>query len=190
MDSSKIAVKFFVKDASALDGHAFVPVFHQWIQTHALADHLLIDVADYRHVESGPGTVLVAHEANISTDSGGNRLGLLYARKQPVAGDLAERLRVVFRSALQAVSLLESAPSLAGKIQFRTDDAILRINDRLHAPNTAETFAAIRPTLEAFLTSLYGGPVKLSHRPDAETVFEVRLNAHHSPAVNDLLKRL
>src|SRR5882757_7269132 len=102
MDSSKLAVKFFATDASALHAEVFVPIFHKWIQTRALPDHLLIDVADYKHVPSGPGTVLVAHEANLSTDQADNRLGLLYARKQPIAGDLTERLRVTFRSALQA----------------------------------------------------------------------------------------
>ena len=37
-------------------------------RTHAVPDHLLIDVADYAHVPNGPGTVLVAHEANIHID--------------------------------------------------------------------------------------------------------------------------
>ena len=114
MDSSKLAVKFFVKDASAIEAGAFVPVFHSWIQKHAVADHLLIDVADYKHVQSGPGTVLVAHEANFSTDAGENRLGLLYVRKTPLPGDFSERLKVTFRAALQAAQLLEREPSLAG----------------------------------------------------------------------------
>src|SRR5437879_4183837 len=118
MDSSKQAVKFFLRDASAIKADAFVPVFHSWIQSRALEDHLLIDVADYKHVKSGPGTVLVAHEANLSMDSAGGRLGLLYARKQPIEGGLAERLAVTFRSALRAARLLEEDPRLAGKIQF------------------------------------------------------------------------
>src|SRR5258706_13193320 len=80
MDSSKLAVKFFATDASALHAEVFVPIFHKWIQTRALPDHLLIDVADYKHVPAGPGTVLVAHEANLSIDQADNRLGLLYAR--------------------------------------------------------------------------------------------------------------
>ena len=190
MDSSKLAVKFFLTDASSFDQHALVPLFHQWIQTHALADHLLIDVADYRHVRSGPGTVLVAHEANLSADSAENRPGLLYARKTPIEGDFADRLRVVFRAALQAVSLLETASSLEGKVRFRTDNPIFRINDRLFAPNTAETFAEIRPALEAFLAGLYGGPVKLAHRPHSETVFELSVTASSSPPVWELLNRL
>ena len=190
MHSSKLAIKFFLNDDSSFDHHTLVPLFHQWIQTHAIADHLLIDVADYRHVQSGPGTVLVAHEANLSTDAAENRPGLLYARKTPVEGDFSDRLRVVFRAALQAIQLLEAAPSLAAKTRFRMDNPIFRINDRLFAPNTTETFAEIRPALEAFLTKLYGGPVKLSHQSNAETLFEVQMTAPNSPSANDLLQRL
>lgn len=188
MDSSKLAIKFFAKDASSVATDAFVPAFHKWIQNHALADHLLIDVADYKHVVTGPGTVLVAHEANLSTDTADNRLGLLYARKAPIDGDLAARLRAVFRSALQACQLLEQDPAI--QIRFRTDDPLLRVNDRLLAPNTAETFNDVRPTLEAFLTKLYGGPAKLSHTANEEGLFEVAIAAASSPTVAELLKRL
>jgi hypothetical protein len=190
MDSSKLAIKLFVKDGSTVDGHSFVPVFHRWIQTHALPNHMLIDVADYRHVQSGPGTVLVSHEANLSTDSDHGRLGLLYARKTPIEGNLEARLREVFHSALLAASLLEAEPSLEGKIQFRTDDVLFRINDRLLAPNTAETFNAIAPAVEAFCKALYGMPVQLTHNQDDELPFEIAIHAGESPSITDLLKRL
>ena len=190
MESSKLAVKFFAKDAAGVDPKAFGLLFHQWIQTHALAEHLLIDVADYHHVPCGPGTVLVAHEANLSTDSADNRLGLLYARKQPIDGDLTVRLQTVFRAALTAAALMEQATLLEGRVQFRTDNPVLRVNDRLLAPNTAETFNAVKPALQAFLTKLYKGPVQLEHRPNDETVFEVQITAPVSPSVGELVGRL
>ena len=187
MDSSKLAVKFFVKDASGIAADAFVPIFHSWIQEHAIADHLLIDVADYKHVRNGPGTVLVAHEANFSSDSADGRLGLLYTRKQPLPGDLTERIAATFRAALAAARLLEQVPSLAGKLHFATDQAIFRINDRLAAPNTAETFEQIRPALAAFLADLYGGSVTLHQTANAEKLFEIRITARSSPSAESLL---
>ena len=63
--------------------------------THSIPDHLLIDVADYEHVPNGPGTVLVSHEANIHLDLADGRPGLLYIRKQPLKGDLRERIRAL-----------------------------------------------------------------------------------------------
>ena len=86
MDTHKIIVKFFVEDASRIRGEQFVPIFHAWIQQQAIPEHLLIDVADYQHVYGGPGTVLVAHEANFSMDREEGRLGLMYTRKQPASG--------------------------------------------------------------------------------------------------------
>jgi hypothetical protein len=188
MDSSKLSVKFFAKDGSAVKAEAFVPVFHKWIQTHALPDHLLIDVADYKHVHTGPGTVLVAHEANLSTDAAENRMGLLYVRKTPIEGNLVAKLEAVFRAALTACQLLEQEPSIG--ISFRTDNPLFCIHDRLLAPNSARTFAAVRPELESFLTKLYRAPVKLAHLVDDETLFQVAITAPSSPGVGELLKRL
>ena len=50
MDSSKLAFKFFLENPAALKPGEVVPVFHNFIQTHSIPDHLLIDVADYEHV--------------------------------------------------------------------------------------------------------------------------------------------
>src|SRR5687768_4040738 len=160
MDSHKLSVKFFADGATGLPGDAFVKVFQAWIRDQSLPGHLLIDVADYAHVPGGPGTVLVAHEANIHLDHDENRPGVLYLRKQPVAGatSLRERLATVFRATLQAGLKLETDPAL-GAIRVRTDEAVFRIHDRLLAPNTEATFAAVNPELQAFLADLYQGDV-------------------------------
>src|SRR5258707_522581 len=76
MTSHKIAVKFFIENPAAPAGSELVPVFHSWIQTHAVADHLPIDVADYQHVKDGPGTLLITHEANFSLDGDDAALNL------------------------------------------------------------------------------------------------------------------
>src|SRR5437763_17059232 len=107
MDSSKLVVKFYADDSSDITADEVVPVFRSWIQEHALADHVLIDVADYSHVPDGPGAVLVAHEANIYFDRFDKRLGLRYSRKRPLEGSFSDRLRLLFRAALRACELLE-----------------------------------------------------------------------------------
>jgi hypothetical protein len=162
MESSKVSFKLFIAEPAALPADQLVPVFHSWIQTHAIKDHLLIDVADYSHVRNGPGIVLVAHEANISLDSRGGRLGLTYQRKQPIPGTLAERIRSAFQASIQAASLLSD------RATFRTDEVEFRICDRLHAPNTAETFNTVKPDLLAVFPG-----ARLEHRPSATELFEV-----------------
>src|SRR3954463_16777801 len=117
METHKIIVKFFVEDASRIRGEQFVPIFHSWIQQQAIPEHLLIDVADYQHVSGGPGTGLVAHEANFLTDREEGKLGLMYARKQPAPGDFLARLKLAFRFCLQGCARLETDAHL----KFKTD---------------------------------------------------------------------
>src|SRR5258706_8490650 len=153
METHKIIVKFFAEDGSRVRGEEFVPIFHSWIQQQAIPAHLLIDVADYQHVPNGPGTVLVAHEANFSTDHEDGKLGLMYVRKQPAPGDFFERLKLSFRSCLQGCARLEAD----AKLRFKTDHSILRLNDRLLAPNSGETFKATQPDLTRLIDQLYPG---------------------------------
>jgi hypothetical protein len=191
MDSHKLSLKFFVENPSGLKtDEDFVPVFHRWIQTRALPGHQLIDVADYAHVKEGPGTVLVAHEANFHADLGGGRLGLLYVRKQPLAStSFAQRLRETFAYALRASALLEDEESLRGRIRFRTDEAAFRIYDRLQGPDTQETFNAVRGDLEKVLRDLWRADVQLAYQPHPENLFEVTLRAAASVSVSTLLER-
>lgn len=189
MDAFKIAIKLFAA-RDAFEPSEFVAVFQRWIQTQALADHLLIDVADYAHVADGPGTVLVTSEANLSTDRADHRLGLVYFRKLPFDGSFRDRLRKVMASALKSAALLEAEPSLAGRLEFKTDEWLFRLSDRLLAPNTADTFARVKPELEGLTRVLYREPALLEHKPSPLTLFEVRVKAAQSPPVKTMLERL
>src|SRR5688572_22012662 len=190
MDSHKLVVKFFADGATGLPGDAFVKVFQAWIRDQSMPGHLLIDVADYAHVPNGPGTVLVAHEANIHWDLEEGRPGVLYVRKQPVAGatTFRERLAAAFRGAIEAAAKVQADPSL--DVRVRTDEAVFRINDRLIGPNTESTYAAVRGDLQAFLAELYRGDVALEHRHDPQRLFEVRIRSTANTSVADLLSRL
>jgi hypothetical protein len=188
LDSSKLVVKFYIDDANKLAHDQIVPVFHSWIQFHSIRDHLLIDVADYAHVPNGPGIVLVAHEANIYLDDVDGRWGVTYSRKTPIAGSFGDRLRACFGTALEAAQLLEEN-ALLGGIKFRTNEASFKINDRLYAPNTPQTFAALKPDLEKFSHSLFGGNVTLEHKLDPKRLFEVKISASSMPPLSELLSR-
>jgi len=190
MDAFKISIKLFAVNDDF--GHSdFVPVFQHWMQKHSFADHLLIDVADYAHVPAGPGTVLITSEANLYTDRAGNRLGLLYTRKLPLEGTFGDRLRAVLSSTIKAATMLEAEPTLAGRLKFRTDEWLLRINDRLLAPNTPETFAQVKPDVEAVAKVLYPGEtVTLDCKPSGLTLFEVTVKASVSPSLGELSGRL
>jgi hypothetical protein len=153
MDLQKINVKFFVEDPGAVSPEAFVLLFNAWIQA---SDGEYYDIADYAHVEAGPGILLIAHEANVAMDNTENRWGLLYNRKQPLPGSNGEKLCRVLKAALENCRRIEEASSLEGKVKFHADEALFLINDRLSAPNSEATFNALKADLETAAHALYG----------------------------------
>lgn len=190
MELQKFGIKFFAVEPADVRLTEFIPVFHRWIQNH-VADGLLIDVADYSHVVDGPGVLLVAHEGNYAMDKTGGRLGLLYVRKQPLAGDLAERLARAAEIALEACRDLERTLDLAGRLKFRTDEILVLANDRLVAPNTEETWKAFEPELGAFLSRLLpAAEVEFEREHDPKKRFAVTVKVKSVSDVGTLLARL
>lgn len=191
MDVHKINVKFFAREPVQVEQAEFVPVFHSWIQIQSVPDHTLIDVADYAHVKDGPGILLVSHEANFYADSFGGRFGFTYQRKQSVPGDFKDRLKQGIIAALESCVRLENDPRLSGRLQFRTDEISIQLNDRLNAPNNDATWKAAEPQIRQVVTELYRDGVTLEHRADPRELFEVRVTATAAaPSASELLSRL
>ena len=167
----RINVKFYLEDPASLSAQEAFRIFNSWIPT--TPDEVLIDVADYSHLDEGPLTLLVGHEANYSLDNHSAEMGLLYSRKQPADGDLPERLASAFKAALTACRRLEEEPSLAGKVKFRSGDVSLVANDRLNATNDEAGENALRAALDPVLTQLFAGAEYAVERDDAP---QLRLN--------------
>lgn len=189
MKAEKLQIKIFTDSAGApIPVANFIPVFHGWIKRHAL-DDLLIDVANYAHVPHGPGVGVIGHGSDYFMDSTGQRLGLLYSRKRQ-APPAAERLGDAFRRTLRAAQMLEADVTFGGKLRFRTDEYLFRINDRLLAPNSDDTLAALRPELESFGERLFGAPATIERAGDARELFTLRIRASSRPTLPALLERL
>jgi hypothetical protein len=189
MDAHKLQLKLYLTSeaARAVHAEAFVPVFHRFIKDHVLPE-MVIDVANYDHVPKGPGVVLIGHGSDYFIDEGEGRLGLLHNRKRsgPAPG---ERLADLARRALHVASLLEKDPSLAGNVKFATNELLFRVNDRLAAPNTDATLAALRGELEAWGKQVFGGPCDLSRVGGPKDLFAVRLTTSTSAPLATLLER-
>ena len=185
MDLQKLNVKFFATEPNSVPLTDFIEIFHGWIQA---TDGIYHDVADYSHMQSGPGIVLVANDANLHIDETGGRRGLLYSRKAPLSGSNQERLRTVFRLALESCRKLEDEPAVRGKLRFAANEATISLNDRLNAANTVESFEELRSDLEPFAKQLFDGS-KISFGRDADP--RQRLNVHlKTSAAIDLRKTL
>lgn len=190
MDLHKIGIKFFAGKNSNGELVEFIPVFHQWIQN-KLLDQLLIDVADYSHINAGPGIVLVAHEGNYSIDETGNRRGLVYYSKHEVPGKLVERIEEVAVNALKACQLLEKDETIKEKITFPGNELQIFSNDRLHAPNSEETWTAIESSIREFLDKLFSGQDCLIEREkDPKERFQITVKVPEPVSVDKLLQRI
>jgi len=188
IDAHRIHLKLYLDPSAEPAVDRAIPIFHRFIQERRL-DELLIDVADYRHVVDGPGVMLIAHHANYALDATDGRPGLLYARKRPAEGSFGERLRGAFRQLLRAAREVEEA-GLPG-FSPPGDRLAVRIQDRLAAPATDATFAAVEPALRALLAELYGDAgVTLRREEEPGGAFGVRVAAPERPGVATLLERL
>ena len=195
MDTVKYDVKLFLQEASRPDPEAFIPVFHDWIQNQAL-DELLIDVVDYRHVHDGPGVMLIAHDAHYAFDTTGGRAGLLYSRRRETHASrhgirsVTERLHSVLQCALRAALALESEPALAGRVAFRGDELLLRVNDRLVSP-APEAFDDLQAHLQPVLATLYPqGGVEVERHEGADSRLALTVRASADAGVATLAGRL
>ena len=178
MRLQKLNVKFFVEQPNAIALTDFIEIFHSWIQA---TDGVYHDVADYSHMQAGPGVVLFANSANVSIDESGDRRGLLFSQKAPLAGNNQEKLRTVLRSALENCRKLEAEPALGGKLRFAANEAVISLNDRLLCENSQEGFDAIKGDVEAVAKQLFGGgAVSLKRDSDARQ----RLNIHVQTAAS------
>jgi hypothetical protein len=189
-----INVKLLLKNSEALDHgrdlDPVIPVFHSWIQAQSF-EEVLLDVADYRHVQGGPGILLIGHEADYSIDNTDNRLGVRYNRKAQLGGENQQRLAQAALAALTACQRIQEDTRLDGKLYFNGHDIEIFVNDRLLAPNTAGTRDALNEELLAFSDRLFGGSeYSLAFGSDPRRLLAVSLKASRAFTVNELLESL
>jgi hypothetical protein len=185
MELQKLNVKIFTERPNSVALADFIDVFHGWIQA---SDGVYHDVADYSHMQAGPGIVLVANDSHVSIDESGNRRGLVFSQKTPLAGSNQAKLRAVLRAALENCRKLEAEPALGGKLRFAANEAVISLNDRLLGANAQESFDAIKGDVQTVAAQLFGGAaVSLARDDDPRQ----RLNVHiKTSAAVDLSKAL
>ena len=188
MELQKLNVKLFVEQPNAIPLAHFIEIFHSWIQA---TDGVYHDVADYSHMQAGPGIVLVAHDAHISIDESGDRRGLLFSQKAPLAGSNQERLRTVLRAALENCRKLEAEPALGGKLRFTVNEAVISVNDRLLGDNSPAAFDEIKDDVENVARQLFGGaPVIVDRDAESRQRLNVRVKTTAALDIAQALENL
>lgn len=176
MEIQHFRVKLFATPESHPRLRDAIPVFHRWIQDKRLPE-MMIDVSDYEHVPSGPGIILVCHEAIYGLDEGKGRLGIVYNRRTALNGSVEDRLEQAVRAAEFAAAMLEREPEFEGKLRFDPKAWEVVVNDRALAPNTEATWKALEPVIRnVFDSQLGAGRYRLQHHADARELFRVTVS--------------
>ena len=190
MQLQHVNVKLLVQNPEEVDLEPLIPAFHGWIQDQ-VGEGLLLDIADYRHVDAGPGVVLIGHEGNYSVDNTDNRLGVRYNRNAALDGSNQDRLKQAARAALTACQRLEADPRLGGRLHFNGQEIEVFINDRLVAPNCDATRVAVNSDFQIFFQKLFQGrEYSMSYGSDPRKLFAVSVKAAQPFSVADLLRNL
>jgi hypothetical protein len=185
MELQKLNVKVFVEQPNLVPLTDFIEIFHGWIQA---TDGDYHDVADYSHMQAGPGVVLIANDANLSIDEVQNRRGLLFSQKAPLSGSNREKLRRVLRSALENCRKLEEEPTLRGRLRFDLMETLISLNDRLIGTNSEQSFKEIKDDIAAVAQELFG-PSEIDIERDNDPRQRLNVTLKTSAAV-DLRKTL
>ncbi len=189
MKLPKVQAKVFIESPTEVDVTPLVPVFHEWIQKNALGE-LLVDVTEYGHVHNGPALLLVGHESDYVVDFAEGRAGLVCNRKRVTPDDPEAAVLDGVRRVLAAARRLEGE-ALTPPLRFRGDELVLRVNDRLSAPNTKESFTAFSPVFQAALKKVYADTAfTLEQFGTPKELFSVRVHAKGAPGVSALLGRI
>jgi hypothetical protein len=190
MQLQHVNVKLFVQNPKEVDLESLIPIFHGWIQDQTAGD-LLLDIADYTHVQAGPGIILIGYDGDFSVDNTDNRLGVRYNRKGALEGSNQDRLKQAARAALIACQRLEEDPKLGGKLRFDGREVEIFINDRLIAPNNDTTRETVDMDFRQFFKHLFhGSEFSLAYGADARKLFSVSAKSSQVFSVKELLDRL
>lgn len=147
----KVIVKFYAAEPLS-DLRTAIDVYHGWIQNKTVPG-MLIDVADYAHVPSGPGIMLIGHEADHAIDEAEGPQGYLYSRKRGLSGDNVQRLTTVLADAAHAAQVFTDS-GLGCRFDPRRVRAVF--NDRLATPNDDATWAWVEPLMTEVAQAVFG----------------------------------
>jgi hypothetical protein len=190
LQATRVDVKLFLDRESRIELAELVPVFHGLIQRSAVEDELLIDVADYSHVVDGPGVMLIAHESQYGFEQTKGKTGLLHSQRRARVDGLQAALEYGFRHALRLAVLLQKEEALRGKLRWNGQDVMLRINDRLRAPNTVQAWQVVEPVVRQVLATLLGPDPALEPAPFGPELLTVHARAKAPASLDTLLRRL
>ena len=156
-------------------------MFHRFIQQ-GLVEGLILDVADYRHVQQGPGVLLVGHDV----DYGLNKAGLTVTRKRSSSDDAGAQFIDLLRMGLGAADAIAYDGTL--KVALSAYNLTVTAFDR-RIPRD-ELAEGVRADLAPVVSKLYGTNAVVRIASDADQRRAPRLEVSAIDEIGDILERL
>ena len=181
MNIKKINWKIYLDNEDKVEPEAWFRGFAHWIED---SPEVFVDAADYEHVQDGPLTVLVGHYCDYWLDHTGRRKGLLYNQRQNFEGDNKAQIQKSLKALLDTAERINNDKEF-GEVQFNTAELTFMINDRLIAPNTAETFETVKKQLGEVL-----GEVEITHNDNPRERFSVTVKTGGAGSIKELATKL
>jgi len=159
----------------SLEAEPLIAVFHRWIREEVLPDHLLIDVADYRHVPEGPSIIIVGHQAQLGLDESAPGAGFLYTPRRDGLGDAASKVRDSLGWAARCAALLEKEAGYQGG--FSANDVFIAIRARATTPDTVASSKELAGSIAELVAGLWGSDAVVTPSADPRALASVGVKA-------------
>ncbi|MBG99966.1 MAG: hypothetical protein CMN58_06435 [Solibacterales bacterium] len=190
VDLQRIHLKLLAEAPSSFSVDPFLSIFARQRSEQENLE-CWVDLADYAHMPRGAGMLLVGHRANFSIDLGDPGPGFLYAGKLGLTGSIEKRILETFSRCLALVEVLLKQPEYPNSLEPCWGSWELVINDRLIAPNTAETDTALRSDIETALNVLFGSDNYTAElQNDPRKRYGLSIRAHKIPTLKELKTKL
>ncbi len=189
MELQRINVKLFTDAAGKVALDPFLDIFARWREDTG-PPYRWIDLADYAHVDHGPGVMMIGKQGNLGLDLADPGPGILYANKQGLAGTTEDRLAETFSRCLVLIRKLTAEPEYPRSLTPRTGFWEIAFNDRLETPNTDEIDRRIRPAIETTIEKLLGPNHTLIREADPNRRYGFVIQAEGTPTLEAMASRL
>jgi len=166
----RMDMKLFVDDPAAVKWSEWTSYFTEWLKE---SPDEWLDIADYLHVPSGPGILLVGKRCHVAMDNRRGQPGMLFSLREPFAGSNRERIVAFLRQLSEFAARIERDKPA---VRFRRDLGEFAVNDRVGFPNTPEAFDAIADDLRSAVQEAFGvDNARLSRDEDRRQRLTVRV---------------
>ncbi|MGK5093049.1 hypothetical protein WDW89_13660 [Deltaproteobacteria bacterium TL4] len=178
-DLQRINIKVLTPTPEGFKAEPFLKILNHWNET----EEEWLDIADYLHLQDGPGVVLLGPKRFVSFDRTEGADGILYCQRNGLEGSLKARFVEVLNNGILFAKKMRGEEACPSDVSTETTQLIITINDRKQAPHSEQTARQLGSVIqEALKEVLDGTDVQMSPLADPKELFGYQVKL--SPALS------